>query len=91
MWWRSYKVGDFPPKKESAMQNEARRLAERFQPLFENGLTDVKFFVPHPEACSLQELLAEASDIQDAIAGGKIRVVEGVDAHFERVAFDAPF
>lgn len=73
------------------MQNEARRLAERFQPLFENGLTDVKFFVPNPETCSLQELLAEASEIQDVIAAGKLRVIDSVDADFQRGAFDAPF
>lgn len=71
------------------MQNEARRLADRFQPLFDNGLTDVKFFVP--SKCSLPELLEEANKIQEVIAAGEIRAVASIDGDCELRAFDAPF
>lgn len=73
------------------MQNEAKRLADRFQPLFDNGLLNVKFFVPHAESCSLPDLLSEANKIQDTIAAGDVCRVESVDGHLERRPFDAPF
>ncbi|OXE37214.1 MAG: hypothetical protein CGW95_02825 [Phenylobacterium zucineum] len=73
------------------MQDEAKRVAERFQPLFDNGLLDVKFFVPKPEVCSLPEILEEAIKIQETISAGKTRVVETIDRDFQHTSFDASF
>lgn len=73
------------------MHDEADRVAERFQPLFDGGMMDVKFFVPNPEICSLPEVLEEALKIQEVIANGKVRRVTSIDANFPRTAFDAPF
>lgn len=73
------------------MKNEIRRLADRFQPLFDNGLTNVKFFVPHADNCTLSELVLEANKIQDTIAAGDFRVVESIDGNCERKPFDAAF
>ena len=73
------------------MQIEAKRLEERVQPLFDNGMKDIKFFVPNADACSLPELLAEASTIQQHLDEGRFRVVDAVDGDTPTTPFDAPF
>ena len=71
------------------MQDETARFTECFQPLFDAGLINIKIFVSEPEKCSLESLLAEAVDIQTAIAAGSFRNVENLDSAFECCAFDA--
>jgi hypothetical protein len=73
------------------MHDEAHRVTERFQPLFDAGMIDVKFFVPKPEECSLSDILGEAAEIQAVIADGKTRRVDSIDGDFPSTAFDAPF
>ena len=57
------------------MQNEVKRISDRFSALFEKeGLTNVKFFVRDADNLKLSEFLVQVTKIQDTIAAGSFRV-----------------
>ena len=74
------------------MQNEVKRISDRFSALFEKeGLTNVKFFVRDADNLNLSEFLVQVTKIQDTIAAGSFRVVTSIDGDCEQRRFDAPF
>jgi len=70
------------------MSNERERLKARFDNLFQNGLTNIKFMViGKPDS---NALLADVNVMQDTIAANEFSIVETIDKDCETRDFREP-
>lgn len=70
--------------------SEIDTLKTRFDSLFNEGLTNIKFFIHDRQSMTKATFISEVNQFQDAVDRGALDLIENVDKDIKTCKFDEP-